>query len=110
MKPGNRIVVMAGIAIVLAAPLAYSAGESGGRWNAGPADAFAPYSEDFTRGEPIPPEMLKTIEHAKALLAPARNPSRDADANPRAPRTSHQGAPEGSMPSVRSALFPRSPL
>jgi hypothetical protein len=110
MKPGNRIVVLAGVAIALTAPLACNAGESGGRWNAGPADAFAPYSEDFTKGEPIPPEMLKTIEHAKALLTPSQNPSRDADAGPRVPRKRSEGAPESSTPVVRSVLFPRSPL
>ena len=110
MKPGIRITVMAGVAIALAAPLACIAGESGGGGNAGPADAFAPYCEDFTKGEPIPPEMLKTIEHAKPLLAPTQNPSRDADAGPRAPRRRSQGAPGGSTPTVRSVLFPRSPL
>lgn len=112
MKPGNRIAVMAGAAIALAAPLACGAGESGGRGNACPADAFAPYCEDFTRGEPIPPEMLKTIEHAKALLfaVQVQNALREADLGPRVPRRRSEGAPEGSTPMVRSAAFPRSPL
>ena len=110
MKPGNRIAVMAGAAIALAAPLACGAGESGGRGNACPADAFAPYCEDFTRGEPIPPEMLKTVEHAKALLSPMPIAPREADAGPRVPRRRSEGAPEGSTPMVRSVAFPRSPL
>jgi len=32
------------------------------------ADPFEAYSGDFTRGEPIPAAMLKTLEHAKGLL------------------------------------------
>lgn len=110
MKPGNRIVVMAGVAIALVAPLACGAGESRGSGNVGPADAFAPYSEDFTRGEPIPPEMLKTIEHAKALLFPVQNAPREADAAPRVPRKSSQGAPENSTPVVRSTTLTLSPM
>lgn len=110
MKPGIRMVVIAGGAIALAAPLAYGAGESGGRGNACPADAFAPYCEDFTPGEPIPPEMLKSIEHAKALLSPVQNPPRDANMGPRAPRRSSQNTPESSTPSVRGAALTRSPL
>jgi hypothetical protein len=31
-------------------------------------DSFEAYSADFTAGEPIPPEMLKRLEHAKGLL------------------------------------------
>jgi hypothetical protein len=31
-------------------------------------DLFEPYSADFTAGEPIPPEMLKTLNHARKLL------------------------------------------
>jgi len=31
-------------------------------------DPYAPYSGDFTAGEPIPPAMLKRLEHAKGLL------------------------------------------
>ena len=31
-------------------------------------DLFEPYSADFTVGEPIPPEMLKTLNHARKLL------------------------------------------
>jgi hypothetical protein len=31
-------------------------------------DPYAPYSGDFTTGEPIPPAMLKRLEHAKGLL------------------------------------------
>lgn len=110
MKPGNRIAVMAGVAISLAAPFACGAGESGGRGNACPADAFAPYCEDFTRGEPIRPEMLKTIEHAKALLFPTPNAPREADAGPRVPRKRSEGALESSTHMVRSATLLRSPL
>ena len=32
-------------------------------------DPFEPYSADLTVGEPIPEEMLKTLDHAKRLLA-----------------------------------------
>ena len=31
-------------------------------------DPFEAYSGDFSRGEPIPAAMLRTIEHAKGLL------------------------------------------
>jgi len=31
-------------------------------------DLFEPYSADFTGGEPIPEEMLKTLHHARKLL------------------------------------------
>jgi hypothetical protein len=31
-------------------------------------ERFEAYCEDFTQGEPIPLEMLKTLEHAKGLL------------------------------------------
>ena len=31
-------------------------------------DPFEAYSEDWTVGEPIPEEMLKTLNHAKKLL------------------------------------------
>ena len=31
-------------------------------------DLFEPYSADFTGGEPIPEEMLKTLNHASKLL------------------------------------------
>lgn len=31
-------------------------------------EKFAEYCEDYTQGEPIPPAMLKTLEHAKGLL------------------------------------------
>ena len=31
-------------------------------------DPFEAYSEDYTVGEPIPPEMLKTLKQAKKLL------------------------------------------
>jgi hypothetical protein len=31
-------------------------------------DLFEPYSADFTVGEPIPAEMLKTLNHARKLL------------------------------------------
>ncbi len=110
MKPGNRIAVMVGMAIALAAPLACNAGESAGRGNACPGDAFAPYCEDFTRGEPIPPEMLKTIEHAKVLLFPTPNATLEADAGQRVPRRRSEGAPESSTPMVRSATLARSPL
>jgi hypothetical protein len=31
-------------------------------------DPYEAYSEDYTVGEPISPEMLKTLQHAKKLL------------------------------------------
>ena len=31
-------------------------------------DPFEAYSEDYTRSDPIPMEMLKTLKHAKRLL------------------------------------------
>ena len=31
-------------------------------------DPFEAYSEDYTVGEPIPPEMLKTLNQAKKLI------------------------------------------
>ncbi len=31
-------------------------------------DPFTAYSGDFTAGEPIPPAMLKRLQHAKGLL------------------------------------------
>jgi Protein of unknown function (DUF3306) len=31
-------------------------------------ERFAEYCEDYTKGEPIPAAMLKTLEHAKRLL------------------------------------------
>jgi Protein of unknown function (DUF3306) len=46
-------------------------------------DPFEAYSEDYTVGEPIPMEMLKTLNHAKQLLfdEPA-NPAQAAAADP----------------------------
>ncbi|HTQ75360.1 MAG TPA: DUF3306 domain-containing protein [Burkholderiales bacterium] len=38
----------------------------------GTFEKFAEYCEDYTRSEPIPPAMLKTIEHAKRLLFDAK--------------------------------------
>ena len=31
-------------------------------------EKFEAYCEDYTQGEPIPPAMLRTLEHAKGLL------------------------------------------
>ena len=41
-------------------------------------DPFEAYSEDYTGGEPIPPEMLKTLNQAKKLLFD--EPEKAADA------------------------------
>lgn len=37
-------------------------------------DRFEAYSEDYTVGEPIPKEMLKTLEHARRLLFEEEKP------------------------------------
>jgi hypothetical protein len=96
MKLAVTTAVMAG-AIALAVPLAFA------------ADDFAPYGEDFTRGEAIPPETLKGIEHAKPLLAPRRSPPRRADADRRAPRT-RADAPASPARAVQGAPLPKSGL
>jgi hypothetical protein len=57
-------------------------------------DPFEAYSEDYTVGEPIPEEMLRTLNQAKKLLfdepktaAEATEPGADADAAAAQPET-----------------------
>jgi hypothetical protein len=90
--------VVSAAAIAVAAPLALA------------EDSFAPYSEDYTRGEPLPREKLKTIEHAKPLLAPQASPRRAADAGRRAPRKRAEGTAGIPAPSVQVAPLPKSGL
>jgi hypothetical protein len=49
-------------------------------------DPFEPYSIDLTGEDPIPPEMLKTLEHAKRLLFDEKSEAAKA------------GAPEAETP------------
>jgi len=69
MKLEISTVVMAAATIALAAPLACAAGASAG-------ECFAPYCEDYTRGEPILPAKPKTIEHAKPVVVVSPQPTR----------------------------------
>lgn len=52
-------------------------------------DPFEAYSEDYTGGEPIPVEMLKTLNQAKRLLFD------DAEKTAQAGTEKAPGAPEG---------------
>jgi hypothetical protein len=98
MKLEITTVVMTG-AIALAVPLAFA------------ADDFAPYGEDFTRGEPIPPGTLKSIEHAKPLLAPRTSPPpRSTVAVRRAPRRRAEGMAGSPAQAVQVAPLPKSGL
>jgi hypothetical protein len=45
-------------------------------------DPFEAYSGDFTGGEPIPPEMLATLEQAKQLLFDKRDEPKQEQAKP----------------------------
>jgi hypothetical protein len=70
-------------------------------------ERFEAYCEDFTKGEPIPLAMLKTLEHAKGLLfddeekkdaqaaaeKPAAEPPPEADKKPEAQREARAEAP-----------------
>jgi hypothetical protein len=109
MELGIRMVVIAGAAIALSATLASAAGESEAGISGAP-NAFAPYGEDFTRGEPIPPEMLKTIEHAKPLLFPEENRPRAAEARPHPPRRNAEGTSASSLPTAQGVPLPRTGL
>lgn len=51
-------------------------------------DPFEAYSEDYTAGEPIPMEMLKTLNHAQKLLFD--EPEKKAAAEAAAPSESAQ--------------------
>jgi hypothetical protein len=70
-------------------------------------ERFEAYCEDFTKGEPIPLAMLKTLEHAKGLLfddeekkdaqaaaePPAAEPPPEAVEKPEAQREAQADAP-----------------
>jgi len=68
-------------------------------------ERFEAYCEDFTKGEPIPLAMLKTLEHAKGLLfddeekkdaqaeTPAAEPPPGAVEKPEAKRETRADAP-----------------
>jgi hypothetical protein len=43
-------------------------------------DPYEPYSRDFTVGEPIPPELLATLNQAKQLLFGDKKEERQAEA------------------------------
>jgi hypothetical protein len=45
-------------------------------------DPFEAYSEDYTGGEPIPAEMLKTLNHARKLLFEETGQTAQAAAEP----------------------------
>ena len=96
MKLAIKMVV--GAAIALAAPLAPG------------ADAYAPYGEDYTGGEPIPPETLEKIEHAKPLLSPKRNPSPAAGSGQRALRRSAEGTAASPPQTMQGSPLPRTGL
>jgi len=56
-------------------------------------DPFEAYSEDYTVGEPIPEEMLKTLQHAKKLLFDEPDKAaRAAAEKPEAPQEQDDGA------------------
>ena len=54
-------------------------------------DRFEAYCEDFTKGEPIPLAMLKTLEHAKGLLF---GDEEKKDAHAEAEKPAAQSLPE----------------
>jgi len=57
-------------------------------------DPFEAYSEDYTKGEPIPLEMLKTLNQARRLLFEEAEKSAQAEAGKAgpAPRDANDGA------------------
>ena len=103
MKLEITTAVMAGT-LALAAPLAHA-----GSGSAGAAEVFAPYSEDYTQGEPIPPDKLRSIGHSKALLAPRDMSPRSADAGRLAPRTRAE-APGSPVRAAQGVPLPKSGL
>ena len=58
-------------------------------------DPFEAYSEDWTVGEPIPMEMLKTLNHAKQLLfdEPPQAAQAAQEAQPSSPETPQAEVP-----------------
>jgi len=42
-------------------------------------EKFEAYCEDYTQGEPIPPAMLRTLEHAKGLLFDEKEETKEDD-------------------------------
>ena len=56
-------------------------------------DPYEAYSEDYTGGEPIPPEMLKTLHQAQKLLFD--DPEKTAQAEPQPPQAAQDEAPAG---------------
>jgi len=104
MKREVRTVVMTAGTLALAAVLAYA-----GTGSVSAQEAFAPYYEDYTRGEPIPPEQLKKIEHAKPLLAPQESAPRAVavKARPGTPRKAVKPA-AAPVQAVHVAPLPKS--
>ena len=60
-------------------------------------DPFEAYSEDYTKGEPIPMEMLKTLNHARKLLfdEPEKAAQSAAQPEPAQSETPAQEAKDG---------------
>jgi len=105
MKREIRTVVMTAGTIALAAVLAYA-----GTGSVSAQEAFAPYYEDYTRGEPIPPEQLKKIEHAKPLLDRERKGTRAADTGQRAQRRKAEATAGSPAQTMQRLPLPKSAL
>ena len=73
-------------------------------------EKFEAYCEDYTQGEPIPPAMLRTLEHAKGLLFDEKEEEKKKDEAPIAAETKPEiEAPaqaEADAPSVQPQAEP----
>jgi hypothetical protein len=74
-------------------------------------ERFEAYCEDFTKGEPIPLAMLKTLEHAKGLLfdEEKKETSKDVPLVAQEPAAQPLPEPEKSEPQRTAEAPPLSP-
>jgi hypothetical protein len=66
-------------------------------------ERFAEYCEDYTKGEPIPAAMLKTLEHAKRLLFDEKKEKRDAAEDAKQAQGPAQSPPAPPQPEEKKA-------
>lgn len=68
-------------------------------------ERFEAYCEDYTKGEPIPAAMLRTLEHAKGLLFDEeKNEKKDQE-----PGAAEEGTPQAPLPAEAKAEEPAAP-
>jgi uncharacterized protein DUF3306 len=74
-------------------------------------ERFEAYCEDYTKGEPIPAAMLKTLEHAKGLLFDEKEEKKEPEhvAESGNPRSEVQAVPEQDEAKVEAPAAPPQP-